>query len=144
MAALDLFPARVAIGYVEVDGRRLPILPSAELIRAFGDVLDRLGGPIGQSITDLAQTDDDDSGLEEFKSEAFKRLDGLDMEPRHPFEPAQGDMSPPDSFAAFVDPMHPLAHPAEVQQLQTEVSELREQVHKLRTQINDILQGTQL
>ena len=144
MAALDLFPARVAIGYATVAGERVPILASPEFIRALGTVLDRLGGPTGQSITDLAQADDDDSGLEEFKSEVAKKLDGLAMEPRHPFEPAQGDMSPPDSFAAFVDPMHPLAQPAEVQQLQTEVSELREQVHKLRTQINDILQGTQL
>jgi len=123
---LDLFPARVAIG--RVDGK--PVFASPEFIRALGDLFIRVGGANAPSNSELALTDDDDSGLEEFKAELAKALDGLGMQPTP--EPV-----------SFTDPMQPLVHEhVAVEYLLTELAGLREQVAALQTQINDLQQGT--
>jgi hypothetical protein len=125
MAALDLFPSRIR--FVDDGGRLTP-----EAVRALSDVFARIGGSTGPSTTDLAQTDDDDSALEEFKHEAAKSLDGLGLTPAVVFDP-------------FTDPLHPLAQQhSEMQHLLTELAGLREEVSMLRRQITDLSQGTML
>jgi hypothetical protein len=101
-----------------------------EAIRMFDMLFDRVGGATSVSMADLALSDDDDSGLEEFKHEAGKVLDGLGM-------------VPPVVFPEFTDPLYPLHqdHP-EVQQLLSEVAELRAQVAEMQKQINGIQEGT--
>ena len=93
-------------------------------------LFDRVGGTVSASTSDLALSDDDDSGLEEFKHEAGKVLDGIRMEPV-------------PVFAEFTDPLHPLhqEHP-EVQQLLAEVSELRALVAEMQKQIQGLQEGT--
>jgi hypothetical protein len=114
MAVLDLFPARVAIGHVN----KQPVYASDEFLRALRVAFLRLGGAIGPSTTDLAVSDDDDSGLEEFKAEMFKALTGLDLQPR--YEPSRED------------------------QLEAEIASLREEIAVLRTAIDAINQGAEL
>ena len=104
----------------------------AGFLSSLSDVFNRIGGSTGPSTTDLSQTDDDDSGLEEFKHELSKGQDGLNLSPAVVFDP-------------FTDPLHQLAQQhSEVQQLLTELAGLREEVAVLRQQINDITQGTML
>jgi hypothetical protein len=125
MAILDLVPARVR--FVDADGRLTP-----EAFRALAKVFERIGGATGASTTDLALSDDEDSGLEEFKHEVSKTLDGLAMQPASVFEP-------------FTDHMHPLPQEhAEVQHLLTELADLREEVARLRTEVQGIQEGTML
>ena len=125
MTILSLFPARVR--FVDKDGLLTP-----EAVRALAKLFERVGGFTGPSVIDLAQADDDDSGLEEFKHETVKALDGLAMAP----------VAVPQEFA---DPLNPLAysHP-EVQQLLSEVSDLRAQVAEMQKQIQGLLEGTTL
>jgi hypothetical protein len=133
---LDLFPARVAL----VDIRTGHLTP--EGYRAFTTLFERVGGASAPSNSELAISDDDDSGLEEFKAEIAKTLDAFAMQPR----------SEPDPFA---DPMHPLVQqhiplddpgpvPQEhvrIDEVLTELHGLRELVATLQTQINDLGQG---
>lgn len=109
MTTLYLFPPRIK--FVDSEGRL-----TSEAIRALGVVFERLGGAVAPSTTDLAQADDDDSGLEEFKHEFGKGLDGVAMAPRY-------------------------EHP-EIQQLQSEMSELRSVVAELLKQIQGLQEGT--
>lgn len=103
-----------------------------EAIRMFDMLFDRVGGATSVSMADLALSDDDDSGLEEFKHETGKVLDGIRMEPV-------------PVFAGFTDPLHPLHQEhSEVQHLIAEVSELRDLVAELQKQINGIQEGTTL
>jgi len=113
---LDLYPARIPIGFVEIGGKRYPVQIANELKRALDKVYERVGGANGASTTDLAQTDDDDSGLEEFRHEAFKALEGLAMAP---LAEAQ----------------------VRIEELETQLAGLREQVTRLAGQINDMQQG---
>lgn len=76
--SLDLFPARVRIA--DKDGYASP-----EFLRALKALFERVGGSTGPSTTDLATSDDDDSGLEEFKHEIIKRIEALEQLP--PIEP---------------------------------------------------------
>lgn len=122
MTVLSLFPARVR--FVDEKGNLTP-----EAVRALTKLFERVGGALGPSTTDLSQSDDDDSGLEEFKHEAWKTDDGFAM-------------APIQQFREYEDPMNPLVkeHPA-VEQLLNELAGLREQVAVLQTQINDLQQG---
>jgi hypothetical protein len=86
-----------------------------EALDIFAVLLQRVGGATSISITELALSDDEDSGLEEFRHENTKALEALAMAP------------------ASVS--------VAVEQLQSEVNELREVVAVLRTQINDLQQG---
>jgi hypothetical protein len=122
MAILDLFPARVR--FTDKDGRLTP-----EAIRALATLFERVGGQSALSNTELAMSDDDDSGLEEFKHEAWKSLDAFAMQPR----------SEPDPFT---DPLHPIPQEhTSTEHVLTELAELREQVAALQSQINDLQQG---
>ena len=139
MTILSLFPARIR--FVDKDG-----LLTQEAVRALAKLFERVGGFTGPSVIDLSQADDDDSGLEEFKHETAKALDGLAMapvavpqelaDPLHPLAP---------QHHAYEDHQHLLAyaHP-EVEQLLSEVSELRAQVAEMRKQIQGLLEGTTL
>lgn len=141
---LDLFPALVAIGhYTDASGRRVPVFLSPEFGRALQQVLERIGGATGPSITDLATADDEDSGLEEFRAEQAKHNDAADMLPVPVFPAFDDPMHPlAQAHAAYEDPMHPIAQQhAEAQQLTTELNGLREEVAVLRQLINDIQQG---
>jgi hypothetical protein len=125
MAILDLFPARVR--FVDADGRL-----TVEAFRALAKVFERIGGATGASTTDLAQSDDEDSGLEEFKHEVTKTLDGLAMLPATVSDP-------------FTDPLHPLPQEhAVVDHLLTELAGLREEVARLRAEVQGIQEGTML
>lgn len=121
---LQLFTTR-ASKFTHPDGTL-----TREAIRTFEILFDRVGGPVSASTSDLAVSDDDDSGLEEFKHEAGKVLDGIRMEPV-------------PVFAEFTDPLHPLhqEHP-EVQQLLSEVAELRALVAEMQKQIQGLQEGT--
>lgn len=133
---LDLFQARVP--FVDDKGRLTP-----EALRSFRLLLLRVGGTVGPSTTDLNISDDEDSGLEEFKLDVWKRLEAGDVNPLPVSEPFTDPMHPFSVIEPYTDPMHPLDQPfPDVQQLMTEVSELREEVTRLRRQINDIQQGT--
>jgi hypothetical protein len=122
---LDLFPARIR--FVDADGRLTP-----EAFRALAKVFERVGGATGPSTTDLATSDDEDSGLEEFKHEVSKMLDGLAMLPATVPDP-------------FTDPLHPLPQEhVDVQHLLTELAGLREEVARLRAEVQGIQEGTML
>lgn len=121
---LQLFTTR-ASKFTHPDGTL-----TREAIRTFELLFDRVGGSTSASTSDLAISDDDDSGLEEFKHEAGKLLDGIRMEP-------------PVVFPEFTDPLHPLHQEhSEIQHLLAEVSELRDLVAELQKQINGIQEGT--
>lgn len=124
MAVLDLFPARVA--FVDLQTGRL----TNEAYRALNAVFARIGGASAPNNNELAVSDDDDGGLEEFKHETSKAIQSLSLLPPVVIEP-------------YTDPLHPIqqAH-AEVQHLMTELAELREQMAVLVTRINDIEQGS--
>lgn len=109
MTILQLFPERVRV--VDADG-----IASPEFLRALRTLFERVGGPTAASNTDLAVSDDDDSGLEEFKAEAMKTMDGLAMVP-------------------------PFSVPV-AEEVLAEVAALREQVAVLQRQIDDISQGS--
>jgi len=110
--SLDLFPARVRIA--DENG-----FASQEFLRALRALFVRVGGATGPSTTDLATSDDDDSGLEEFKAEIAKALEGLESAP--------------------------VAAPAVVaDDLNTEFAAMREQIADLYTQIAALQQGTDL
>lgn len=120
---LDLFPARVR--FTDADGRLTP-----EAFRALQKVFDRIGGATGASTTDLATSDDEDSGLEEFKHEIGKTLDGLAMLPA------------PDRYES-ADPLHPLAQEhVDAQHILTELAGLREEVTRLRAEVQGLQEGT--
>lgn len=126
---LQLFPTHAPIGRTQ-DGKT--VYMTTEFFKALKKVFERVGGATGASTTDLASSDDEDSGLEDYRLEQSKHNDAVDM-------------LPPSVTLPFDDPMHPLAQQhVELQLLQSEVSGLREEVAQLRTQINDILQGTLL
>jgi len=109
MATLNLFPPRVR--WTDETGFLTP-----EAYRALQLLLVRVGGATGASTTDLAISDDDDSGLEEFKAELFKTLDGLNSAPVAVLET--------------------------IEHLQSELAGLREQVAVLSREIEDINQGS--
>jgi hypothetical protein len=153
---LQLFPARVAIGRAS-DGTL--IYASDEFLRALQKLFERVGGATGPSTTDLATSDDEDSGLEEFRAEQLKHNDALEMLPLPVFDSVSDPQLPPVVFPEFTDPLHPLAqepqefsdplHPLVQEQitvdvLLSELSGLREEVAQLRIQINDLQQGTYL
>lgn len=56
MATLNLFPARVAIGNVDVDGIVRPVMMTPEFFRALSDLLTRVGGPNGTDSGDIEET----------------------------------------------------------------------------------------
>lgn len=121
--ALDLFPQRVAL--IDIKTGRL----TQEGYRAFATLFERVGGSSAPSNSELAVSDDDDSGLEEFKAELSKTLDGLGMNPAVVLDP-------------FTDPLHGIVQEhSPLQEVLTELAGLREEVAVLRTQINDIQQG---
>lgn len=123
MAVLDLFPTHVV--FVGPDGKL-----TAPAARAMQALFKRVGGATGASTTDLAVSDDDDSGLEEFKHETMKGLDAAAMLPAQVGE-------------SFTDPLNPISQQhSEIQILQTELAGLREQVALLASQINDIQQDS--
>lgn len=139
-APLELFPSRIR--FVDENG-----VLTREAVRALSTLQIRVGGSTAPSTTDLAQTDDDDSGLEEFKAETYKKLDTLFAQPQTVVPPAYVDPMQPLAVPhiAYVDPMYPIAQEHSViQALLTELSGLREQVTALANQINDIRQGTTL
>lgn len=82
----------------------------------FERLQDRVGGYDGPSTVDLAQSDDDDSGLEEFKHEFSKALDALAIQP-------------------------PQAPEMRVEALETEVAQLRELIAVLLKEIDGLKQG---
>jgi peptidoglycan hydrolase CwlO-like protein len=101
-----------------------------EAIRMFDMLFDRVGGATSASMADLALSDDDDSGLEEFKHESGKTLDGLLM-------------APLPTVAEFTDQLYPLHQEhSEIQHLQSEVGELRATVAELQKQIQGLQEGT--
>ena len=122
--SLDLFPARVA--FVDIGTGRL----TQEGYRALQTLFLRVGGAIGPSMADLSIADDDDSGIEELKSETAKALDALalapvaaDMQFGDALTPAAVEFTPPDAP-------------------ENEVSSLREQIAEMLRTINDLQQGT--
>lgn len=56
MAELNLFPARAAIGTVNVDGEDASVYMTPEFFRALTALLERVGGPTGPSNTTLEIT----------------------------------------------------------------------------------------
>ena len=121
--SLDLFPARVRIA--DKDG-----FASQEFLRALQALFVRVGGATGPSTTDLATSDDDDSGLEEFKAEFAKALQGLESAPvALPF-PVLDDLTPPQSLV-------------QADTIDAEFAAMREQIADLYTQIAALQQGTE-
>jgi hypothetical protein len=109
--ALNLFPARVRIA--DANG-----FASPEFLRALQAVFERVGGATGPSTTDLATSDDDDSGLEEIRSEFAKALDALAC-------------TPVEQVTAS-------------EYIEAEIASLREQIADLYTLIAGIQQRTEL
>lgn len=109
-APLQLFNTRNA-RFVNPDGSL-----TSEAIRMFDLLFIRVGGAVAPSTTDLSQSDDDDSGLEEFKHELSKSIEGLSVAPVH-------------------------QEHSEVQHLMTELAGLREEVATLRAEVQGIQQG---
>jgi hypothetical protein len=72
--ALFLQPPRVAL--VNATGTI-----TREWYEFFRSAFERMGGTNGSSTTDLSQSDDDDSGLEEFKHEFLKSVDAQSVAP---------------------------------------------------------------
>lgn len=54
--ALDLFPSHVSIGFVVVNGQRLPVQAGPDFQRALGALMVRVGGPVAPSITEIVTT----------------------------------------------------------------------------------------
>jgi hypothetical protein len=134
---LDLFPARVR--FVDANG-----LLTTEAFRALQKVFERVGGATGSSTSDLANSDDEDSGLEEFKHEVSKTLDGLALEPAAVFEPFTDPLHPlAQPHDPFTDPLHPLPQEhIDVQHLISELAGLREEVTRLRAEVQGLQEGT--
>jgi hypothetical protein len=134
---LDLFPARVR--FVDADGRL-----TVEAFRALAKVFERIGGSTGPSTTDLATSDDEDSGLEEFKHEVSKTLDGLAMLPPSAFDPFTDPLHPlAQPHDPYTDPLHPLPQEhVDVQHILTELAGLREEVTRLRAEVQGLQEGT--
>jgi hypothetical protein len=135
---LDLFPARVR--FVDADGRL-----TTEAFRALAKVFERIGGATGPSTTDLATSDDEDSGLEEFKHEVGKTLEGLAMQPASEFVPFTDPLHPlAQPHDPYADPLHPLPQEhVDVQHLLTELAGLREEVNNLRAEVQGLQEGNQ-
>lgn len=53
MPTLNLFPARVAIGTVMIDGQPADVMMTPEFFRALSDLLQRVGGPSGPDAGDI-------------------------------------------------------------------------------------------
>jgi hypothetical protein len=134
---LYLFPARVR--FVDANGLLTP-----EAFRALQKVFERIGGATGSSTADLATSDDEDSGLEEFKHEVSKTLDGLALEPAAVFEPFTDPLHPlAQPHDPFTDPLHPLPQEhIDVQHLISELAGLREEVTRLRAEVQGLQEGT--
>lgn len=142
---LDLFPAHVPIGYVLIGGQKVPVMGSSPFVRSLEVLHVRVGGTTAPSITDLAQTDDDDSALEELRHETWKGFDAQDSAPPVVFDPYTDPLHPlPQEHVAGNDVTPIVQEHAEVQQLLTELAGLREDVNALRTEINDLRQGVSL
>lgn len=135
---LTLFQARIR--FVDADGRLTP-----EALRSFAALLERVGGVVGPSITDLSTAEDEDSGLEDMRAEQAKHNDAADMLPPVVFLPPDDDMTPPVVFPEFTDPLHPIPQEhVSYEAVLTELAGLREEVAALRSQVDGILQGTDL
>lgn len=132
LMALDLFPSRIR--FVDTEGRL-----TAEAVRALNTVFDRIGGASGTSTSDLAITDDDDSGLEEFKSEFGKSLQGVDSTSGSRLDDFTSETA--KAFDALnVSPISQ-AH-VQIEQLLSELNGLRDVVAELAKRVSGIEQGT--
>lgn len=101
-----------------------------EALRSLNVLVERVGGTTGISVNELAITDDDDSGLEEFKSEQGKVIEGLMKAPPSVILPADAFSSDPTFSFQLIEP------------LLNELCGLREELASLRARVNDIQQGT--
>lgn len=108
--ALSLFPSRVQFVDPKTGLLTVPAL------KALAMLLDRVGGPVAPTITELSFSDDEDSGLEEFRAESAKFLEGLSVLPPQPDYQA-------------------------IEHLQTQLEEAREQIAEMRKELDDLKQG---
>lgn len=134
---LDLFPARVR--FVDQNG-----LLTTEAFKALRALFERVGGLSAPSNNELAISDDDDSGLEEFKAESAKTLGGLAMTPvAEPIQPAESLVPLPFEQIAPTETLQPLPQEViSVQELETQIAGLREQVAAMASHITALQQGT--
>lgn len=108
--ALSLFPARVQFVDPATGLLTVPAL------KALAMLLDRVGGPVAPTITELSFSDDEDSGLEELRAEGAKFIEGLSMLPPQPDYQS-------------------------VEHLQTQVEEAHALIAELRKELEDLKQG---
>lgn len=111
--ALSLFPARVQFVDPKTGLLTLPALKALAL------VFDRIGGPTAPTINELSFSDDEDSGLEEIRSEFSKAIEGLQSIP-------------------------PPAEVAQAESVDTQLSALLAEMAELRKQVEDLKQGQML
>ena len=136
MSVLSLFPSRIR--FVDENG-----LLTKEAVRALTDIYSRIGGATAPTITELSMSDDEDSGLDEFKHENSKHIQELNLMPiREAWQYADPLLPVVQEHAGQgnVDPVAQ-AH-AEINNLQTELAGLREEVGGLRQQLHDLQLGT--
>jgi hypothetical protein len=110
--ALPLFPARIR--FVDANG-----FLTREAVAAWTGLWERTGGIDAPTNTELVQSDDDDSGLEEFKHEASKWMDGLFSAP-------------------------PQMEQQRVEDIETQLSSAMALIAELRKELEDMKQGQML
>ena len=81
----------IPIGYVTVNGARLPVELHPEYLRAFGSMVDRVGGPTGTGTDDLLLSQFEDAGIEENKLALYRLTDDIGQAPPSAIPPAMPD-----------------------------------------------------
>lgn len=109
MALLPILPVRIRF----VDERGILTREAASALTALWS---RTGGTTAPTNNELIQSDDDDSGLEEFKHENAKLFDGL--------------ASAPPAYVV-----------QQVEEIETRLASLISHVAELRKELEDIKQG---
>ena len=67
----------IPIGYVSINGQRMPVEVHPEYLRAFDSIVERVGGVSGSSTNDLTLSQFEDAGIEEHKHALFRLTDDV-------------------------------------------------------------------
>jgi hypothetical protein len=114
--SLSLPQARSPIGWVDIAGRRTPVVIDLEWMRSLTSLVERAGGVSGSSTTDLAAEAFEDAGIEEGKAALYALRD--------------------EAWS-----MPPITVEQQVQHLTGEVAELMATVAELTKQLEGVRMG---